>query len=152
MAAVRTYLQIDDVALSAVLHTLEEYALTFDTFSEGERILFIPKETLANLRRAEARPHVNVGLLVALGLGVGAVLGLALARRSARQSHVELSESVEELKERTQRVLNELSENVAGLLDQTRTQVEQAIDSGRGFAATQVETLQETIIHGAEES
>lgn len=62
MTALRKYLQIDDVALSAVLHTLEEYALTFDTFSESQRILFIPKETLANLRRAEERPHVNVGL------------------------------------------------------------------------------------------
>ncbi|MGZ6319802.1 MAG: helicase-associated domain-containing protein [Ktedonobacterales bacterium] len=62
MSALREHLQVDDIALSAILHTLEEYALTFDTFSEGERILFIPKETLANLRRAEARPHTNVGL------------------------------------------------------------------------------------------
>lgn len=62
MSALRAHLQIDDVALSAVLHTLEEYALTFDTFSESERIIFIPKETLANLRRAEERPHANVGL------------------------------------------------------------------------------------------
>ncbi len=96
--------------------------------------------------------HTNVGLLLALGLGVGAVLGLGLARRAARQSHVEISDSVEELKERTQKMLNELSENVAGLLDQTRAQVEQAVETGRDFAAAQVETLQETVVHGAEES
>ena len=77
---------------------------------------------------------INVVLLTTLGLGAGALLGLALARRAAQQSHLEISESVEELKERTQRALNELSENVTGLLDQTRT------------------TLQETIVHGAEES
>lgn len=62
MSALREHLSADDVTLSAILHTLEEYALTFDTFSEGERILFIPKETLANLRRAEARPHTTIGL------------------------------------------------------------------------------------------
>jgi hypothetical protein len=48
--------------LSALLHAFEEYALAFDTFSNGERILFIPQETLANLRRAEERPHAPVGL------------------------------------------------------------------------------------------
>ena len=96
--------------------------------------------------------HANVGLLVALSLGVGALLGLALAHRAAQQSHGEISDSVEDLKERTQKMLNELSENVAGLLDQTRAQVEQAVDSGRGFAAAQIETLQETIAHGAEDS
>ena len=94
----------------------------------------------------------NVGLLLALGLGVGALLGLALARRVTRQSHVEISESVEELKERTQKVLNELSENVAGLLDQTRSMVGQAVESGKDFAAAQVETLEQTIVHSADES
>ena len=74
--------------------------------------------------------HASVGLLVALGLGVGAALGLALARRAALKSHAEISESVEDLKARTQRVLNELTAK----LDQA------------------VETLQETIVHGAEES
>ena len=59
---------------------------------------------------------------LALGLGVGALLGLALARRAARQSHVEISETVEELKERTQKVLDELSENVSDLLDQQLAQ------------------------------
>ena len=45
-----------------LLRAFEEYALAFDTFSSGQRILFIPQETLANLKRAEARPQVSVGL------------------------------------------------------------------------------------------
>ena len=96
--------------------------------------------------------RVNIGLLVAGGLGAGALLGLALAERAARRSHGEIAESVEELKERTQRVLNELSENVAGLMDQTRSSLEQAVETGKTFAAAQVETLQETIGSGAEEA
>ncbi|MEO7001327.1 MAG: helicase-associated domain-containing protein [Ktedonobacterales bacterium] len=60
--AVRGAFHLDDVALSALLHTLEEYALAFDTFSDGQRILFIPKETLANLRHAEERPQTSIGL------------------------------------------------------------------------------------------
>ncbi|HEX6541136.1 MAG TPA: helicase-associated domain-containing protein [Ktedonobacterales bacterium] len=60
--ALRAYLHVQEWELSAVIHAFEEYALTFDTFSEGERILFIPKETLENLRRADGRPHTSVGL------------------------------------------------------------------------------------------
>ncbi len=75
-------------------------------------------------------PKINVGLLIGLGLSAGTLLGLALARRAARQSHVEIRESVEELKERTQKVLNELSENVTDLLDQTRSTLQESI--GRG--------------------
>jgi hypothetical protein len=62
VAALRAWLRLEEPALNALLHTLEEYALAFDTFSEAERILFIPKETLANLRRAEVRPQAAVGL------------------------------------------------------------------------------------------
>ena len=39
--------------------SLEEYALAFDTFSSGQRIALHPPETLANLKRAEARPQVT---------------------------------------------------------------------------------------------
>ncbi len=106
-----------------------------------------PPETPAGHRGAP-----SVGLLVGLGLGVGAVLGLGLARRATRRGHAEMAESVEELRERTQRVLNELSDGVAGLLDQTRSQVEQAVETGREFAATQREMLDETLGHGAEEA
>lgn len=62
IAELRRYLRLSDSALARVLHTFEEYALAFDTFSEEERILFIPRETLANLQRAEERPHASVGL------------------------------------------------------------------------------------------
>ena len=66
---------------------------------------------------------VNVPLMIALGLGAGAVLGLALARRAAQRSRGEVAESVEELKRRTQKVLSDLSGNVADLLDQSRASV-----------------------------
>ena len=95
---------------------------------------------------------LNVTLLVGLGLGVGALLGLGLALRATRRGHAEMAESVEDLRERTQRVLNELSEGVTGLLEQTRAQVEQAVETGREYAATQRETLDETIGPGAEEA
>ncbi len=62
VAALREHHRLDGSALCALLHTLEDYALAFDTFSGGERMLFIPQETLANLRRAEVRPQVKVGL------------------------------------------------------------------------------------------
>lgn len=55
--AVRLQTGMDDPELAALVRTLEEYALVFDTFSRGERILFIPRETLANLRQAAERPH-----------------------------------------------------------------------------------------------
>ncbi len=63
VADLRCQLRSDDYMLSTVLHTLEEYALAFDTFSDGVRIVFIPKETLANLRRSEERPQASVGLM-----------------------------------------------------------------------------------------
>src|SRR6185312_2301328 len=60
--ALRAQTHHSEWELSALIHTFEEYALAFDTFSEGERILFLPKETLANLARADGRPHAAVGL------------------------------------------------------------------------------------------
>ncbi len=62
MTETRKRFALDDIALSHLLHALEEYALVFDTFSEGKRSLFIPYETLLNLQRAEARPQVTLGL------------------------------------------------------------------------------------------
>ncbi|HUY78908.1 MAG TPA: hypothetical protein VMV29_19200, partial [Ktedonobacterales bacterium] len=60
--ALRQRFDLNDLALTNLLHALEEYALIFDTFSQGERIVFIPKETMANLKRADARPQATVGL------------------------------------------------------------------------------------------
>jgi hypothetical protein len=87
-----------------------------------------------------------------LGLGTGALLGLTFALRASRRGHAEIAESVEELRERTQRVLNELSEGVSEILEQTRLQVEQAVETGREFGVAQRETLEENIVHGPEEA
>lgn len=62
LARVRERLRVSEAELCAVVHGLEEYALAFDTFSAGERVLFIPRETLANLRQADDRPPAAVGL------------------------------------------------------------------------------------------
>ena len=59
---VRKRFRLDDLALSNLLHALEDYALAFDTFSGGRRSLFIPFETLNNLKKAEARPQAMIGL------------------------------------------------------------------------------------------
>ncbi len=62
MREVRELTGLDGPALNAALHTFEEFAIAFDTFSEGQRLLFIPRETLENLRRDASRPRVEVGL------------------------------------------------------------------------------------------
>jgi Helicase conserved C-terminal domain len=62
LAAVRSFIDLDGAELAALIRTLEEYALAFDTFSQGERVLFIPQQTLENLRRAEERPRAQAGL------------------------------------------------------------------------------------------
>lgn len=62
VAEIRSRFDVDGSALSALLHGLEDYALAFDAFHDGERVLFIPHETLANLKKAEGRAHVSVGL------------------------------------------------------------------------------------------
>jgi hypothetical protein len=62
IADLRRRLRVSEIELAGLLRAFEEYALAFDTFSNGQRILFIPQETLANLKRAEARPQVSVGL------------------------------------------------------------------------------------------
>ncbi len=58
----RERFHLRNTALCALLHALEEYALVFDGFSDGERIVFIPRETLANLRRAEVRPQAKASI------------------------------------------------------------------------------------------
>lgn len=62
VSALRQRFDLSDLALTTLLHALEEYALIFDCFSQGERIVFIPKETMANLKRADQRPQATVGL------------------------------------------------------------------------------------------
>jgi len=54
--AAREYTDFDNIILSGVIHTLEHYAIAFDTFSGSERKLFIPRELLKNLKKAVAQP------------------------------------------------------------------------------------------------
>lgn len=62
MREVRRMTGLDGPTLNTALHTLEEFAIAFDTFSDGRRFLFIPRETLENLRRDAVRPRIEVGL------------------------------------------------------------------------------------------
>jgi hypothetical protein len=52
MQAARDYTGFDNSSLSAVIHTLERFALAFDTFAGSERKLFVPRELLKNLSKA----------------------------------------------------------------------------------------------------
>lgn len=56
MPAVRKQTGYDDAALLTMLHTFADYALAFDTFSENERILFVPQDMYTNLKDAATRP------------------------------------------------------------------------------------------------
>jgi hypothetical protein len=61
-AELRQRTSLDGFALASLVRTFEDYALVFDTFSRGERVLFIPQQVLANLRQAEARPRLVTSL------------------------------------------------------------------------------------------
>ncbi|HST88404.1 MAG TPA: helicase-associated domain-containing protein [Ktedonobacterales bacterium] len=99
MSAVRRRLGVEGPALAAALHTLEDYALAFDSFSDGERVLFIPKETLANLRTSEARPQHAVGLAevaaprAAQPMDSPFLWDLAVIAAAAHQQEIELTRS-----------------------------------------------------------
>ena len=60
MAAVRKFTGCDDIALSAMLHTLERYTMAFDTFSGSERVLFVPHELLRSMKKAIAQSAASV--------------------------------------------------------------------------------------------
>jgi len=60
LSALREHTGSDDATLYTTLNTLEEYALAFDTFSEQERILFIPDTTLASLKTATTQDFANI--------------------------------------------------------------------------------------------
>jgi hypothetical protein len=55
MQTIREYTGFDNSSLSAAIHTLERFALAFDTFSGTERKLFVPVELLKNLKKAVAQ-------------------------------------------------------------------------------------------------
>jgi Helicase conserved C-terminal domain len=99
-SSIRASMKLDGAELAAMLHSMEEYALAFDTFSEGERILFIPKETLANLSDSDERPQAEVGLQVELDpprsvqpADTTFLWDLAVIAEVAHQHEVELTRS-----------------------------------------------------------
>jgi Helicase conserved C-terminal domain len=57
MQAAREYTGFDNPTLASVIHTLERYAIAFDTFSGSERKLFVPRELLKNLKKAVTQPE-----------------------------------------------------------------------------------------------
>jgi Helicase conserved C-terminal domain len=65
MKAVRQHTGSDDTTLYTMINKLEAYVLAFDTFSEQERVLFIPSTTLESLKQATT---LDPATLVADGL------------------------------------------------------------------------------------
>src|SRR6266516_1020149 len=57
MQAAREYMGFDNSSLSTIIHTLERFAIAFDTFSGSERKLGVPRELLKNLKKAVAQPE-----------------------------------------------------------------------------------------------
>ena len=49
---VRRHTGYDDTMLYTMLNTFEEFLLAFDTFSEGQRVLFVPTDVKASLTKA----------------------------------------------------------------------------------------------------
>lgn len=71
MQEVRDATHMDDVALLETLHTLAGYALAFDTFSAGKRILFIPNDLFISMLPAaraskSSTKEKKVGLVQAM--------------------------------------------------------------------------------------
>ena len=68
--------------------------------------------------------RTEIGLLILAGIGagtlIGASIGLLLGRRAARGKDSDLTGSVDELKERAEQVLGELSENLTELVGRSR--------------------------------
>ena len=72
-----------------------------------------------------AKPNrTEIGLLILAGIGagtlIGALIGLLLGRRAAHGPAATLTGSVDELKERAEQVLGELSENLSDLVGRSR--------------------------------
>ena len=72
----------------------------------------------------ERNPGNVVWYGIALGILAGIAAGLIVAVKHSRDKHDPLAESVEELKSRAERVLNELSESVTEIIQQAHNHVE----------------------------
>ncbi|HEV2405466.1 MAG TPA: hypothetical protein VGR88_08445, partial [Ktedonobacterales bacterium] len=111
MRELRAHLKVGDPELAALLHVFEDYALAFDTFSDGERIIFIPKETLENLRRSDQRKQSTVGLTERdapagiLPADTSFLWDLAVITSVAHHSDIELTRSGSLPKRAAQRLL-----------------------------------------------
>ena len=60
VSALRRQTGSTDAELYSMLAKLEEYALAFDTFSEQERVVFIPDTSLASLKQATSGDYANI--------------------------------------------------------------------------------------------
>ncbi len=58
MQEAREYTGFDNNQLSAIIHTLQQFALAFDVFSDSERKLFVPIELLKNLKKATTQSEI----------------------------------------------------------------------------------------------
>ncbi len=68
MEGARTFLQVDDATLLKTLTLLTQHALVFDSFSKGERVLFVPSDWYSNMRplTTNAKLAENEGKLIEL--------------------------------------------------------------------------------------
>lgn len=72
----------------------------------------------------ERNPGNVVWYGIGLGILAGVAAGLLVAVKHSRDKHDPLAESVEELKSRAERVLNELSESVSEIIQQAHNHVD----------------------------
>ncbi len=60
MQAIRKHTGYADTKLLNALHTFEEYALAFDTFTADERTLFVPSDTYEYLKKATTQTQAEI--------------------------------------------------------------------------------------------
>jgi len=68
------------------------------------------------------RTQIGLLILASIGAGtlIGAAIGLLLSQRASREAQVSVTESVEELKQKTERMLEELTGSVAALVHRSQ--------------------------------
>ena len=65
LQSLREFTGFDDATLSTVLHTLVQYGIAFDTFSERQHIVFVPYDLYKNLRDVPTRSAIPSKLVAA---------------------------------------------------------------------------------------
>src|SRR6266478_3642583 len=61
--SLREFTDFDDAKISTTLHTLAQYAIAFDTFSEHEHIVFVPYDLYRKLKEAPTQTSEPKGLI-----------------------------------------------------------------------------------------